>query len=44
MEMTGILCDRKASVKIKGVIFRMVVRPAMVFELETAAITTRQQR
>ena len=43
-KMTGILCDKRAPVKIKGMILRMVVRPVMMYGLETAAMTRRQEK
>ena len=40
--MTGILCDRRAPVKINGMILRTVVRPAIMNRPETAAMTKKQ--
>ena len=33
--MYGVLCDRKMNGKIKGNVYRTVVRPAMVYGAET---------
>ena len=41
--MRGILCDRKAPVKVKGKLHKMVVRPGMIYGLETVALTARQE-
>ena len=38
------LCDRRAPVKIKGMILRTVVRLAMMYGLELAVMTKRQER
>ena len=40
-KMTGILCDRRVSAQLKGKIHRTVVRPAMMYSLETEALTKR---
>ncbi|KAK3516612.1 hypothetical protein QTP70_021935 [Hemibagrus guttatus] len=34
-KVSGVLCDRKISVRIKGKVYRTVVRPAMLYGLET---------
>ena len=41
--MSGILCDRRVSARLKGKIHRTVVRPAMMYGLETVAMTKRQE-
>lgn len=33
--MSGVLCDKRVSVRLKGKEFKMVVKPAMLFGLET---------
>ena len=38
----GFLCDRKLSAKVKGKMYKSVVRPAMLYGLETVAVTERQ--
>ncbi|KAK3555878.1 hypothetical protein QTP86_029812 [Hemibagrus guttatus] len=34
-KVSGVLCDRKISARIKGKVYRTVVRPAMLYSLET---------
>ncbi|KAK3528644.1 hypothetical protein QTP70_006345 [Hemibagrus guttatus] len=34
-KVSGVLCDRKISARIKGKVYRTVVRPAMLYGLET---------
>ena len=41
--VTGVICDRKVSAKMKGKIYKTVVRPAMMYGLETVALTKRQE-
>ena len=38
-KMTGLLCDRHVSARLKGKLHRTVVRPAMMYGLETVALT-----
>ena len=40
---TGVICDRKLSAKMKGKLYKMLVRPAMMYGLETVAVTKRQE-
>ena len=42
-KMTGLLCDRHVSARLKGKIHRTVVRPAMMYGLETVALTKGQE-
>ncbi|KAK3543099.1 hypothetical protein QTP70_010645 [Hemibagrus guttatus] len=39
----GVLCDRKISARIKGKVYRTVVRPAMLYVLETVSLRKRQE-
>ncbi|KAK3543039.1 hypothetical protein QTP70_008749 [Hemibagrus guttatus] len=39
----GVLCDRKISARIKGKVYRTVVRPAMMYGLETVSLRKRQE-
>ena len=41
-EVSGFLCGRKLSAKIKGKMYKSVVRPAMLYGMEMVAVTERQ--
>ena len=41
---TGILCDKRVPVKVKGKLYKTMVRPAMLYGLETAALTCSLER
>ncbi len=40
-KITGVLCDKRIAPRIKGKIYKVAVRPAMMFGLETLAVTNR---
>ena len=40
--VSRVLCDRKLSAKVKGKMYKSVVRPAMLYGMETVAVTERQ--
>ncbi|MCJ8741831.1 hypothetical protein PDJAM_G00075300 [Pangasius djambal] len=42
-KVLGVLCDRKISARIKGKVYRTVVRPAMLYGLETMSLRKRQE-
>ncbi|KAK3565958.1 hypothetical protein QTP86_023364 [Hemibagrus guttatus] len=42
-KVSGVLCDRKISARIKGKLYRTVVRPAMLYGLETVSLRKRQE-
>ncbi|KAK3518697.1 hypothetical protein QTP70_008580 [Hemibagrus guttatus] len=42
-KVSGVLCDRKISARIKGKVYRTVVRPAMLYCLETVSLRKRQE-
>ncbi|KAK3516208.1 hypothetical protein QTP70_006358 [Hemibagrus guttatus] len=42
-KVSGVLCDRKISARIKGKVYRTVVRPAMLYGLETVSRRKRQE-
>ena len=39
---SGVLYDRKVSAKVKGKLYRSVVKPTMLYGMETVAVTERQ--
>ncbi|MCJ8734931.1 hypothetical protein PDJAM_G00241020 [Pangasius djambal] len=42
-KVSGVLCDRKISARIKGKVYKTVVRPAMLHGLETVSLRKRQE-
>ncbi|KAK3535468.1 hypothetical protein QTP70_016891 [Hemibagrus guttatus] len=42
-KVSGVLCDRKISARIKGKVHKTVVRPAMLYGLETVSLRKRQE-
>ena len=40
--VSGVLCDRKLSGKVKGKMYKSVVRSSMLYGMETVAVTERQ--
>ncbi|KAK3545159.1 hypothetical protein QTP70_001710 [Hemibagrus guttatus] len=42
-KVSGVLCDQKISARIKGKVYRTVVRPAMLYALETVSLRKRQE-
>ncbi|KAK3539590.1 hypothetical protein QTP70_010259 [Hemibagrus guttatus] len=42
-KVSGVLCDRKISARIKGKAYRTVVRAAMLYGLETVSLRKRQE-
>ena len=41
-KVSGVLCDRKLSAKVKGKMYKSVVRPTMLYGIETVAVTERE--
>ena len=41
-KVSGVLCNRKLSAKIKGKMYKSVVRSTMLYEMETVAVMERQ--
>ena len=41
--MSGVLCDRRVPARVKGKVYKVAVRPAMLYGLETVALTKRQE-
>ena len=42
--VSGILCDRRISLRVKGKVYKTVVRPAMMYGAETWAVKKAQER
>ncbi|KAK3532754.1 hypothetical protein QTP86_028122 [Hemibagrus guttatus] len=42
-KVSGVLCNQKISARIKGRVYRTVVRPAMLYGLETVSLRKRQE-
>ncbi|MCJ8736400.1 hypothetical protein PDJAM_G00257490 [Pangasius djambal] len=42
-KVSGVLCDRRISARIKGKVYETVVRAAMLYGLETVALRKRQE-
>ena len=40
--VSGVICNRRLPARVKGKVYCSVVRPAMVYELETVAVTKKQ--
>ena len=43
-EISGVLCDRRMQVKLKGKVYKTVVRPAMLCGAETWATRGQEER
>ena len=41
-KVSGVLCDRKLSARVKGKMYKSVIRPAMFYGMETVAVMERQ--
>ena len=41
--MSGVVCDRRVQARVKGKVYKVAVRPAMLYGLETVALTKRQE-
>ena len=41
--MSGLICDRRVPARVKGKVCKVAVRPAMLYGLETVALTKRQE-
>ena len=40
-KVSGVLCNIKLSARVKGKMYKSVVRPAMLYGMETVAVTER---
>ena len=43
-KITGVLCDKRVPEKVKGKMYKTIARPAMLYGMETVAMTKRQER
>ena len=41
-KVSGVICDRRLPARAKGKVYSSVVRPAMVYGLETVVVTKKQ--
>ncbi|KAL7867553.1 hypothetical protein SRHO_G00089370 [Serrasalmus rhombeus] len=41
--VSGLICDRRIAARVKGKVYKTVVRPAMTYGLETVALSKRQE-
>ena len=41
--MSGVICDRRVPASVKGKVYKVAVRPAMLYGLETVALMKRQE-
>ena len=44
MRASGVLCDRRLSARLKGKIYKSVVRPAMLYGMETVVVAERMEK
>uniref|UniRef100_A0A3B3HUE5 Uncharacterized protein n=1 Tax=Oryzias latipes TaxID=8090 RepID=A0A3B3HUE5_ORYLA len=42
-KVSGVLCDRRVPARLKGKVYKTVVRPALLYGLETVAVRQRQE-
>ena len=43
-KVTGVVCDSKVSPRVKGRLYKMMVRPTMLYRMETVAVTKSQEK
>ena len=41
--MSGVICERRVPARVKRKVYKVAVRPAMLYGLETVALTKRQE-
>ena len=41
--MSGVICDRRVTARVKGKVYKVAVRPAMLYGLAIVALTKRQK-
>lgn len=42
--IVGVICDRRITARVKGKVYKMAVRPVMMYGLKTAAVTEKDRR
>ena len=42
-KMSGVICDWRVPARVKGKVYKVAVRPAMLYRLETVALTKIQE-
>ena len=42
--VSSVMCDRKISLRIKGILYRTVVRPTMMYGADTWAVKKAQEK
>ena len=42
--MPGVICDRRVPARVTGKVYKVEVRPAMLYGLETVALTKDRRR
>ena len=42
-KVSGVICDRKVPAKVKGKLYKTVVRPAMLYGLETIGLSRKHE-
>ena len=41
-KVSGVICDRRLTARVKGKVYSSVVKPTMVYGIETVALTKKQ--
>ena len=42
--VTGVLCDKRITAVMKGKVYKTVIKPALVYSLETVALSKGQEK
>ena len=42
IKVSGVICDRRLLARVKGKVYSSVIRPAMMYGLETVAVTKKK--
>ena len=43
-EVTGVICDKRMPVRLKGKVYKTMIRPAMMYGTETLAMLKSEER